>query len=403
MSTIHKLLNEFVSLLVTETLRAKLTEAPIKRKMHIPLPQDLLDISKLFQGAGKEFFLVGGSVRDALLGKEPKDLDVATNATPDQAQEILSKDPSIKVLELGKAFGVIKALTSDGNEYEIATFRKDLSGGRRPDAVEFTSIEQDVARRDLTMNALFYDIEKGEVVDFVGGMDDIEKGIVRTVGDPSERFGEDRLRILRALRFAGRLGTKLDGATAAAIKADNSLAQVSGERIRDEFIKGIKSAKSVPYFLSMISEFGLWTQIFPGLAVNTTKFAETKNVPVQLALLLSPNRDWKKLTNRMNASKYPADEVTQVGFLSLFQELSPDSAFKLKKLFRSSKLTNKDLMEFSRLSGKPDLRLVSAFVKYTPAVTGAELQAQGFSGRELGQEQDRLETQAFKKLLQGKA
>lgn len=392
-------MNEFVNRLVDLYLdqpKGLLTEQ-VRKKMNIPLPPDLLTIADMFKAAGKEFYLVGGSVRDALLGKEPKDFDVATNALPDEVIQVLRQNPAYKILEVGKSFGVVVVITPEGGEYEIATFRKDLSGGRRPDAVEFTTIEQDVARRDLTMNALFYDIEKKEVVDYVGGIEDITRGVVRTVGDPSERFDEDRLRILRALRFAGRLGTRLDPASSAAIKNDNDLSQVSGERIRDEFIKGIKSAKSISYFLGLISEFDLWSQIFRGLNVNTD-FKETKNVPVQLALLLRGN-DHKSVASKLNSLKYPADEATQVSFLNAFQGLTPENAFRFKKLFKSAKLNDKDLLEFAKLTGKPDPRLVQAFIKYQPSVTGTELQAQGLSGKELGQEMERLETEIFRKML----
>ena len=388
----HLLLKEMIHVVVGGLLQEQ-----VRRKMNIPLPGDLLAISDLFKRAGKQFFLVGGSVRDALLGKEPKDLDIATDAHPDMVEKILQQNPAYKILKVGESFGVIKVITPEGNEYEIATFRQDIGKGRRPDSVAFTGIEQDVARRDLTMNALFYDIENKEIVDYVGGIEDIEKGIVRTVGDPKERFDEDRLRILRALRFAGRLGTKLDPGTAQAIQADNSLSGVSGERIRDEFLKGIQSAKSIRYFLGLMSEFNLWPQVFPGLKV-TTKFEETKNVPVQLALLLREN-DPKVLMNKLNALKYSANEVAQITYLVYFQQLSPENAFRLKKLFKNSKLSNEDLIHFSNLVGKPNPKLVHAFTKYEPTVTGAELQARGFSGKDLGQEMERLELELFKKLI----
>lgn len=389
------LMEEFIR----ESVR-RVLEEQVRHKMDIPLPDDLLSIAKLFKKSGKQFFLVGGSVRDALLGKEPKDFDLATDAIPDDVERILGLDPSIKVLPLGKSFGVIKALTPTGNEYEIATYRKDLSKGRRPDAVEFTDIKTDVARRDLTMNALFYDIENKEIVDYVGGIEDIKKGVVRTVGDPNERFDEDRLRILRALRFAGRMGHGLDPATATAIKTNNSLAGVSGERIRDEFLKGIKSAKSVPQFFDMVSEFNLWDQIFPGLKVNLGGVADNKNVPVLLALLLRDN-DAKVVAGKLNANKYSSDEVSQVSYLVEFQKLSPENAFRLKRLFKSSKLKKDNLVEFSNLSGKPDLALVRAFNQFEPSITGSELQQQGFSGKDLGQEMERRETELFKKMLHG--
>lgn len=387
------LISEFVDLLVDRVL----AESPIRRRMHIPLPADLLQIGQMFKAAEKQFYLVGGSVRDALMGKDPKDFDLATDAVPDDIDAILRRNPNYKILEVGKAFGVVKVITDLGNEYEIATFRQDIGKGRRPDAVAFSTIDQDVARRDLTMNALFYDIENGEIVDYVGGIEDIEKGIVRTVGNPEERFDEDRLRILRALRFAGRMGSGLDPETAAAIKKDNSLAGVSGERIRDEFLKGIKSAKSVPQFLSLVAEYGLFEQIFPGLVVNRN-FISSKSVPVQLAALLRDN-PYKQIPGKLNNLKYPADEASAVQFLVMFQDLFADNAFRFKRLFKNSRLSSAELTDFARAIGRPDERLVQAFIRYEPSVSGAELQSQGYSGQELGREMERRETEIFKRLL----
>lgn len=374
----------------------KVLSEEVRKKMDISLPSDLLAISDMFKKSGKQFFLVGGAVRDAIMGKDPKDLDIATDAQPDDVVSILNQNPNFKILEVGKAFGVVKVITPEGNEYEIATFRRDIGKGRRPDAVEFSTMDQDAARRDLTMNALYYDIERGEIVDHVGGLEDIEKGVVRTVGYPHERFEEDRLRILRAIRFAARMGNGLDPSTAQAIKDNNSLVGVSGERIRDEFIKGIKSAKSVPMFYHMISEFDLWPQIFPGLNVSRD-FKDTKNVPVALGILLR-NNDWKLLSSKLNALKYPSDEVSQITFFSMFKGLAVQNAVKLKKLFKNSRLGNEDLLEFSKLIGVPEARLVAAFIRYEPSITGTELQAQGLSGKELGQEMERRETEIFRSL-----
>lgn len=371
----------------------------VRKPFHIDLPDDLLRLSKMFTTKGKKFLLVGGAVRDALMGKEPKDLDIATDALPDETIAILRQDPKNKILEVGKAFGVIMVITPEGNEYEIASLRKDLSGGRRPDAVEFTGIEDDAKRRDLTINALYYDLARKEVLDYVGGLEDIQKGLVRTVGSAEERFGEDRLRILRAIRFAGRLGTQLDPKTASAIAADNSLSGVSGERIRDEFLKGIKSAKNVPYFLGMISRFDLWSQIFPGLVIDsspeTTK--DAKNIPVQLALLLKNNSP-DVIARQLNKANYSSDEVKQVVFLRMFLDLQPDNAFRLKKLYKNARLTEDDLIEFAQMSNRPSLGLLRKFISYEPSVNAAELQKLGFTGKELGQEIERLEVERFKTL-----
>ena len=201
-----------------------LTEGEIRLKFDIPLPKDIYKIKDVIKNAGYKLYVVGGAVRDALLGKTPKDFDLATDALPDTIQNLLK--PFYKTLETGKSFGVINVITPS-DEYEIATFRKDIGKGRKPDAVEFTTIDQDVLRRDLTINALFYDIDTSEVVDLVGGIEDLKNGVVRTVGSPEERFDEDRLRILRAIRFAARFGSDLDAATDAALKKDSNLNGVS--------------------------------------------------------------------------------------------------------------------------------------------------------------------------------
>ncbi len=134
-------------------------------KFDIPIPKDILQIKDIFKKNGFKLYVVGGAVRDALLGKTPKDYDLATDAIPDKVETMMAKG-GLKTLPTGKAFGVINVFTDMG-EYEIATFREDLSGGRRPDAVSFTDIVGDVKRRDLTINALFYDIDTHEVVDLV--------------------------------------------------------------------------------------------------------------------------------------------------------------------------------------------------------------------------------------------
>ena len=394
-------LKEAISRLVDKTIIMEMeTAQPVRKPFDIPLPEDLLRISKLFQASGKQFYLVGGAVRDALMGKEPKDLDISTDATPKEKLAILARDPSLKSKEVGEAFGVVLVNTPEGGEYEIATFREeeyaDSNSGRNPDAVSYTNtIERDVARRDLTINALFYDIERKEIVDHVGGISDVENNIVKAVGNPAERFGEDALRILRAIRFAARLGSRLDPATSEAIKNNNNLKGISGERIRDEFLKGIKSAKSVVGFYGLISEYGLWSQIFPGLNVSMD-FKETKNIPVSLGCLLRDNAP-RALEAKLNAAKYSATEVSQVAYLSMFQGLEVAHAYKLKKLFKNCRLTNEDLAEFSHLIGKPSKDLVDKFIKYEPSVSGADLMAQGFSGKALGDEQNRLETEIFLK------
>jgi tRNA nucleotidyltransferase/poly(A) polymerase len=369
--------------------------------MDIPLPSDLMDISQMFKASGKDFYLVGGAVRDALMGKQPKDYDLATNALPDEVEAILQQNPEYKILELGKSFGIIKVLTPEGNEFEIATYRRDIGKGRRPDAVEFTSMEVDAQRRDLTQNALFYDIERKEIVDYVGGIEDIQKGLVRTVGRPQDRFDEDRLRVLRALRFAARSDSRLDPATAQAIKDNNSLEGVSPERIRDEFLKGIKSAKSVVYFLGMISEFDLWSQILPGLRVDLD-FTETRDELVQVALLLKDN-DFKSVQNKLLDAKYTGDEIGRISYLIAFQALDLQNVVRLKtdlkRLPDTARPSNDELVRFASLAGAPAPKLAGAFITFEPVTTGAGLMAKGFAGKDIGNEIKRIELERFAQLL----
>jgi len=371
----------------------------IRMKFNIPVPDDIGRIKNLLKQKGHKLFVVGGAVRDALLGKTPKDYDLATDALPDTIQSILA--PYYRTLETGKAFGIINVLTPSG-EYEIATFRKDIGAGRRPDAVEFTTIDQDVKRRDLTINALFYDIDTGEVVDLVGGIEDLKKGLVKTVGSAEERFGEDRLRILRAIRFAARFGSNLDPAVDAALRKDSSLDKISGERIRDEFLKGIASAKSVKHFLEMLQSYNLFQWIFGPLLVKekgmqSLDLIEERDVPVLLAYLLQDN-SVDNLKKSLNNLKYSVDEITQIAFLLNFKLLSSENSVKLKRAQTNSKLSDEQIRKFAKWIGM-DMHLVDTFLKFKLTVTGKELMDQGFTGKDIGTEMDRREIENFIKSI----
>ena len=168
-------------------------------KFDMNIPQDILQIKDVFKKNGLKLYIVGGAIRDFLLKKQIKDYDLATDAHPDKVEEIM-KAAGLRTLPTGKAFGVINVFTSEG-EYEIATFRSDETKGRNPEVKLGVSIETDAARRDLRINALYYDIDTHEIIDLVGGLDDLKNGTIQTVGNPQERFEEDPLRILRFFRF----------------------------------------------------------------------------------------------------------------------------------------------------------------------------------------------------------
>ncbi len=217
-------------------------------------------VIKRLQDAGFVAFMAGGCVRDMLMGRAPKDFDMATNAVPG---EVLRLFPAS--IAVGKAFGVIRARLG-GHEYEIATFRKDhaYTDGRRPDAVTFSDPQTDACRRDFTMNALFFNPVSGDVHDFVGGRADIEKKLVRAVGSPDERFREDHLRMIRAVRFECSLGFTMDVSTFNAIVRNAPLiVNVSNERIRQELTRILLESERAGAAIERLRCSGLLKYILP--------------------------------------------------------------------------------------------------------------------------------------------
>lgn len=295
-------------ILLREYIREAIESLPVRQPLDMAIPSDLHELSDLFTTSGEELYIVGGAVRDTLLGKTPKDYDLATGASLDAVMDIVSRDPENKTDLTGKAFGVVRVWTPAGNEYEIATFRKDIGAGRRPDVELGATIEDDVQRRDLTVNALFYDMDAGEVVDYVGGLADIQDKRIRAVGDPAERFAEDKLRILRAVRFAARLGSDLDIETKSAILDDNELTEVSPDRIHDEVSKGVASAQDVARYFELLESLELYDQLFPGLMISPTTGSKSSSLPVQLALLLVGN-DPAQVRTTLKSMRYTNAEV----------------------------------------------------------------------------------------------
>ncbi len=211
---------------------------------------------------GHEAVLVGGCVRDYLLGKEPKDWDIATSALPDEVERIFSRS-----LPIGKSFGVITVLHG-GESFEIATFRSDgeYTDGRRPESVQYASMEADASRRDLTINGLFFDVINGTIVDFVGGEKDLKSGIIRFIGNAKDRIMEDHLRILRALRFSIKYGFTIEPETLQIIQDHaHLLTNISSERIREELVK-ILDCKKYRQALELLYGSGVLQYILPSIA-----------------------------------------------------------------------------------------------------------------------------------------
>src|SRR3954451_18679256 len=199
-----------------------------------PMEAPARGLAERLRASGHAAYFAGGCVRDLLRGETPKDFDIATDATPEIVQKIFSRTYAV-----GAHFGVIVVLENEF-QFEVATFRSDGAylDGRRPIEVHFATAEEDAARRDFTINGMFFDPEKDEVIDFVGGRADLERKLIRAIGDPAQRFAEDRLRMLRAVRFATVLGFEIDEKTWKAIVASAAtITDISSERIRDELVK----------------------------------------------------------------------------------------------------------------------------------------------------------------------
>lgn len=274
---------------------------------------------------GYKAFLAGGCVRDALLGIRANDLDVATDATPDQIENLFEK-----TVNVGKVFGVMRVLVQ-GADIELATFRTDgnYKDGRRPEGVLFSSPEEDAKRRDFTVNALFYDLSLHRVLDFVQGESDLRQGLLRTVGDPEKRFQEDHLRLLRAARFVAQLDFILEDESFEALQKMAPLVKtVSGERIRDEMFKLLKG-KAVLRGLQVMESSGLMAQLFPfRLKNNDWMGSYGAKEPWQLLALFfreAPEADIQAALEMLRLSSKEQKSIEQAW--ELWQD--PERFFKL--------------------------------------------------------------------------
>lgn len=218
------------------------------------------NIIRRLQSDGHRAFRVGGAVRDRLLGRRPEEVDVATDAVPNKVKKIFPHSYAV-----GESFGVIVVHTPEGVDVEVAAFREEDSyaDGRHPGEIRFSTPEKDAGRRDFTVNSLFYDPVKSQVLDFVNGRKDLDNGVIRAIGDPEVRFAEDHLRILRAVRFAAGLKFRLDPPTARACKKHaGQLANISAERVYAEFTRMLNSTTAAVAFC-MMRRLGILHQWLP--------------------------------------------------------------------------------------------------------------------------------------------
>jgi tRNA nucleotidyltransferase/poly(A) polymerase len=222
----------------------------------------------LLRDAGHQAFLVGGCVRDLILARAVKDADVATSARPEEVERLCAA-AQLRCVPVGRSFGVVVAVC-DGLEVEIATFRHDgrSRDGRHPDSVAYTlAAEEDVARRDFTINALLYDPVEEQLIDYVGGLRDLHARLLRTVGSPAERLAEDRLRVLRGLRFAAQLDLGIEEASWAGLCA-TTLDGLSAERLMQEWFKGLEGERRGGW-LGLLARSGQLARLCPPLGSLT--------------------------------------------------------------------------------------------------------------------------------------
>lgn len=364
----------------------------------IQVPSAIDDIQKIFTGQGLDLFLVGGCVRDAVLKENPKDFDLATNATPDKIESIFRGRYQTKLT--GKSFGVINVITDDGT-FELATFREDgpSADGRRPGSVVFSTIDQDVLRRDFTINALFYDLNKKLIIDLVGGVSDLlENKRIRTVGSADLRFEEDRLRILRAVRFQTRLGYELDEDIERSILQNNSLANLSRERVRDEIVKTLVTSKNPMPAFATLRRLGLLEEVFPGLNtdVELTCGSDVVRHETMLAILLHKNKS-EVLKKKLSALCYTHQEIKDICFLVDLISVGMENIYELKNRQSGTTLDDSEITGFCKVLFEDKLPLIEKFLQWKLSIKGDDLKEKGFlEGREIGAEIRRREMEIIK-------
>ena len=379
----------------------------LKKDMWSIIPQSVKELHKIFNKSGKKLYVVGGAVRDFLNKEKPKDFDLATDALPDEVVRILQSNNYDFNIQ-GKAFGVIVVFADDEPDgMEIATFREDISKGRNPEVKLGVGIEDDVKRRDLSYNALFYDLEKREIVDLVGGVSDLENKITRMVGDPLERIDEDSLRILRAFRFASRYETPLSEDLVEAIKKRNQLQNVdpetgqmkriSQERIWEEIKKSYKQAKSFKHYLEFFNEFDMWQEVFPGSKINI-QIVECDEITSYIANLFKLEDTQKLETKLVQSYRIEQDIASKVVFLIELLKLKEETAFELFKKKLRCAVTNSQIIDWLDTQNIHS-QIFIQFIDYRPTVSAEELMSKGFKGPQLGEEIKRRETENFKNLL----
>ena len=296
-----------------------------------------VDVVRRLREAGQQALFAGGCVRDQLLGQAAKDYDVATDAAPERVREIFG---SRRTLAIGAAFGVITVLGQKGaGQIDVATFRRDAaySDGRHPDAVTFSDAEHDAQRRDFTINGLFFDPLTNEVIDYVGGQEDLQRGVIRAIGDPLQRIAEDKLRMLRAVRFAARFGFEIDAETLKAVQQQaGELSVVSAERVATE-LRLMLTHASRARGLELLSEAALLEVVLPESEQG-----------------LAEDAAWDRTRGILAALETPTFSMALAALLRELQIAEPEKALP-RLVFERWKLSTEELVGVEKLLGEEPL------------------------------------------------
>lgn len=362
------------------------------------IPESIKTLHNIFTEKGYKLYLVGGSVRDFIIGVPPKDFDLATDATPDQIIKIVS---DYKTNLQGKAFGVVVVTPDDYPDgYEIATFREDiynesLGKTRFPD-VKYSTIDNDCLRRDLTINALYYDLDTKQVIDLVSGIEDINNKVVKFVGDVEQRIIEDPLRILRCLRFSTRFGYDIDEDTKKEItKYSHKLSIISRERIYDEIKKAYKQSINFKDYLELITELKLWKDIFKDVMINPN-IVETNSLVTYLTNLFR-FEDISTLYVKLRNFTIDKDITNKIIFLLSLNIINVCCIYDIYKKKIQYKIDNSLLIEWFRITNNDSIN-AKKFIKYEPTTITKDLMEHGYSGKELGFRICELESEKFTKI-----
>lgn len=361
----------------------------------LPIPEEVLDIARTLERAGYETWCVGGALRDALLTHPHADYDLATAATPAQVQSLFKRTAPV-----GEKYGTVGVLDKRRVLHEVTTFRRDVATDGRHAVVSYgVSLDDDLARRDFTINALAYHPLRHDWRDPYGGEPDIRRGVIRAVGEPAQRFREDYLRILRAIRFAARFQFTIDSDTwTAALAGADGLSRLSAERVRDEWFKGLATARSLPDLVRLWRETGAAARLIPELddvpadaLAGAAAIGPAERDPVLLTALLA--RDPGAMLRRLKASGAEIDRAAAIA-VGPESPSGPDDVAVRRWLSATGKSAS-DLMALWALrrgtvapwadSAQRIVERGEPLTRGDLALKGSDLQALGASGPRIGE------------------